>query len=120
MRWAARTSAWALVFVALLGAAGSVAVFLPRLADNLRAVPFQSMWVWFEDEAGVATIRSDAFRVTFPGHAFGTTKGGNHVVDGRYAWRLFHGPDGAASDVGNGAHVIYSQRERLLTSTARF
>jgi hypothetical protein len=101
--------------VAALLFAGGVAVLLLRPADDSGAVPFQHLWVDFTDEGGTATIRSDAFRVAFEGHSFGSTKGGNYVVDGRYGWRLFHGPEGTNSDLGNGVRLSYSQRQRRFT-----
>lgn len=85
------------------------------ILDRL-AVPFTHMWIYFEDEGGLATISSDAFRIAFAGHTFGShSRSGNYIVDGRYAPRLFGGPDSVRSEVGDGVSYKYSQRRRLLT-----
>ena len=91
-------------------------LILPSFVAERSAVPFQSMEVSFEDDSGVATIRSDAFRVAFEGQSFGSSKrSGNYVVDGRYGFRLFAGPETVHGDIGGGVAYDYSQRRRLLT-----
>src|SRR5262249_34451721 len=76
----------------------------------------QGTAVWFEDEGGVATIHSEAFRVALTGHSFGShSRGGNYVVDGRYGSRLFSGPESDSVPVGDGVICDYSQRQRLCT-----
>lgn len=102
-----------IVAVAVLAVCATIwSVFV--LADR-AAVPFQYMWVWFEDEGNVATIRCDAFRVAFEGQSFGDrSRSGNYVVDGRYGPRLFGGPESRALQVGDGVAYEYSQRERVL------
>jgi hypothetical protein len=91
-------------------------LLLPSFIAEHSAVPFQSMEVSFQDDGGVATIRSDAFRVAFEGQSFGSSRrSGNYLVDGRYGFRLFAGPESARGDVGGGVAYEYSQRRRLLT-----
>jgi hypothetical protein len=105
----------AVLALLVVGAIVLPPLLLPRLAAERSAVPFQYMWVSFEDEEGVATIRSEAFLMAFPGHVFGSpSRGGNYVVDGRYGFRLFGGPDSLSDQVGGGVTSTYSQRQRLL------
>src|SRR5437762_3184379 len=79
--------------------------------DRTSPVPWQNMWIYFEDEDAVATIRSKAFRVAFAGHSFGShRRSGNYVVDGRYGFGSNRSWDGEA---GGGVDWTYSQQERL-------
>src|SRR5262249_21080801 len=60
-------------------------------------------------------IRSETFRVAFEGQSFGNRRaGGNYVVDGRYGFRLFPGPESSSGEA-NGVAYSYSQRRRLAT-----
>src|SRR5262245_16217262 len=109
-----KTSAWALAILIALGIAGSITAFLLLPTIDSQSFPFEHMWVWFEDEGGVATIRSDSFQVAFEGHTFGSMKSGNYVVDGRYPAKMFRGADNSILDVGNGVRTEYCQQERLF------
>ena len=63
-----------IVVVAAVLAIGAIALgflVMPSFTAECFAVPFQSMEVSFEDDVGVATIRSEAFRVAFEGQSFG-------------------------------------------------
>jgi hypothetical protein len=106
-----------LVVVAVLAisAIALALLLLPSFIAELSAVPFQSMEVSFEDDEGIATIRSEVFRVAFEGQSFGDRRaGGNYVVDGRYGFRLFPGPESTGGEANGVAHN-YSQRRRLAT-----
>ncbi len=103
------------VAVLVIGACVLTVLLLPSFLAEGSAVPFQSMEVRFEDNDGVATIGSRAFRVAFEGQSFGNrSTGGNYVVDGRYGFRLFPGRDSTSGEA-NGVAYGYSPRRRLAT-----
>jgi len=111
-----RISLTVLVAAFVVCAIALALLFLPAFITERSAVPFQYKKVWIEDDGGVATIRSDAFRVAFEGQSFGSRRrSGDYVVDGRYGFRLFTGPESGGGDVGGGVAYDYSQRRRLLT-----
>jgi hypothetical protein len=85
-------------------------VALPSFIGDGSAVPFQSISVSFEEDGGIATINSDAFRIAFEGQSFGLTRrGGSYLVDGRYGFRLFSGHESGGGEVGDGISYSYSQ-----------
>ena len=95
----------------------TVTIFLwPQLTADTAAVPWQHMDMYFQDEDGVATIRCDAFGLSFAGHSFGMNKSsGRYIVDGRYAARLFGGPESTSLKGEDEVDYEYSQRKRLVT-----
>ncbi|HZZ78372.1 MAG TPA: hypothetical protein VFE62_07625 [Gemmataceae bacterium] len=101
--------------VLAIGAIALAFLLLPSFISDQSAVPFQSMEVSFEDSDGVATIRTETFQVAFEGQSFGNRRaGGTYVVDGRYGFRLFPGPESTSGEA-NGVVHSYSQRRRLAT-----
>jgi hypothetical protein len=103
--------------LAILGAA--VLWFMVfRQFGEYPAVPFQDLWLEFQDEDGVANIRCESFRIAFEGHSLGTRRhGGSYPVDGRYAPRLFPGAGAGPVEIqiADGLHYEYSPRQRLVT-----
>jgi len=113
-RWPQLRFSLRALFVAVTLAALLMPWVISRCRDDGQsAVPWQMIWIYLEDEDGIASIRSKAFCVAFAGRSFGSRRSsGEYAVDGRYGFGSNRSYDG---QIGDGVDWTYSQHERLAT-----